>query len=683
MKSLSAARQVTHPTFVSQPSSVTKLCVAFAVISHSRSRFGTGRLQDGVCCEQHGGSSISTSNRRHSVQARHASSLLCGVGSGSASVIEWRSSLLLPVHCRAMSSETAVGLENQDQQDTLARDSPSPSSDYKVKLVKLDQNGPGENEQLEWAYDQSMRISLDPTKYTEFTMGLNGVSAQAAIDLYTKFKSEGHSFTAHEYSQLLRVFAKNEKYDLALLVLRDAKNDPNITTTSTMYTYVLRACRKASVNLVLQLLKEARSTTVMDNPRVSYLAAIHACMHLRDVETAFLLVKELKKEYGIDPDEFVNNCLISVCNRGDEHDKAMAVYEHMKASKQLLSIHTFTPLLMSCITGGHWERCTQLLLEARQAGVDPTLSHFHIAIQTCIKAKQWDRGTEVFRVAYMNDLYDESLFSLMMELCTVVQPPRFNEASNFFLLMQQKGLLLTHRSYTHVIKCWAQVKSTVECERLWEDMKLKGIKPGGKTLDALYLLYGNTGAVEKLAKLMDEYSEAKGYPPLSRQVFVQLAAACWVSKDPQKALKIPSIMQARNLAPHVSVYMYIIRTLKYSQDWGHALTLYEEGKKYCRTKSDNVWLMVNLAEVLAASGQQRKAQSLVSDIFADHDTVLLVDCQTGLPPQPAVALHLDMLPQELLFFCRARGVGNDEDSMGGREGEEKRVRRKNGKTRPR
>ncbi|CAN0504919.1 unnamed protein product [Ectocarpus sp. 12 AP-2014] len=112
------------------------------------------------------------------------------------------------------------------------------------------------------------------------------------------------------------------------------------------------------------------------------------------------------KSRGLPPTSFSHSAAIKLCTEANRHERALELFEELKASGQAADEPAFTAIIDSCARHsgsssggweGRWETAVGLLDEMEASGVAPSVAAFNGAIRACCNGGKWHLGSSLLR----------------------------------------------------------------------------------------------------------------------------------------------------------------------------------------------------------------------------------------------------------------------------------------------
>lgn len=220
----------------------------------------------------------------------------------------------------------------------------------------------------------------------------------------------------YTYSIAIDVCAKAGLVDQALSLLSESHGTAGLRPSLFRFNSAIDACARAGRwEQALALVREIREAGLRPDA-VSFTSAMAAFAddgHWTVVERAgkqgLSLVEEMRS-CRMRPTNFTHSAAIAVCAAADEHERAMELFEELKASGETPNQAVFTAAIGSCVRkvrdgdrgggsggggGALWETALRLLDEMEEVGVAPKVMAYNATMRACCEGGRWDLGNSM------------------------------------------------------------------------------------------------------------------------------------------------------------------------------------------------------------------------------------------------------------------------------------------------
>jgi len=227
---------------------------------------------------------------------------------------------------------------------------------------------------------------------------------------------------------------------------------------------------------------------------------IDALVESRQVAAAYDLFQQWRTK--VDCDAVIPCTLIKGFAKMDEPDKAMAVYEEMKAAGAKMNVVAYTALINANCRRGFTKRAEALLEEAQASGFKPNAVTYASLI----------RGH-----CLCGDLH---------------------AALSIFHTMSEKGFQADNVIYNTLLDGCVQNSNFQLADELLELMKERQVTKSNYTLSTTVKMWSRRGDLDKAFEALNATLSDDTSPPVDAQVGACIVGACMHNRAPDRALKV-------------------------------------------------------------------------------------------------------------------------------------------------
>jgi len=264
-----------------------------------------------------------------------------------------------------------------------------------------------------------------------------------------------------------------------------------------------------------------------------------------DQKNAFKVVEMLKK-YGVQPDLFTYNLLISVCRIQGDYLKAFEIFGEMNRSHVVPSVYTYAKLIETCNhrNSGHAHEALFAYRSLLNAG---TIAPEHIKTEllSCI-----ENGCE------KTDL---------------------KGALEIYAKLQAIGLAQTTRSYNAVLNTCGVRGEWIAALDVYACMKNDNVLVNTITFNAIIRACQEAGEVNKALEVFEWMIEGRGNSdrpvPADTETYNILIRACKAAGMLEKALEVFTWMQGAGVDPNNETYDEMMKTVDKARKWDDSIEL--------------------------------------------------------------------------------------------------------------
>eukprot|EP00752_Nemacystus_decipiens_P013036 g11533.t1 len=128
---------------------------------------------------------------------------------------------------------------------------------------------------------------------------------------------------------------------------------------------------------------------------VGYTSVVSALAHCGEVDRTMELLREMKEDAGIEPNEQTYAAAILACGNGGQGELVRQVLRDMTDAGITPRLTGYLSAIRSSGECGMWREAVSLLAEMEEAGVHPTVSCYNAAIMACGKSGMWQEALDL------------------------------------------------------------------------------------------------------------------------------------------------------------------------------------------------------------------------------------------------------------------------------------------------
>jgi len=238
------------------------------------------------------------------------------------------------------------------------------------------------------------------------------------------------------YCTVLKGFSMTKQTEHLFAVYAEMKVRGTPANTVTYNTIIDACARCGSMHRVPNLLEEMKVQGVFPD-RITYSTLVKGHCFSGDLDSAFAVLSDMRKDGRHMPDDILYNSLLDGCAKEHRLDEALALYEKMREegvppsnftlctlvkllgrARQLPrafsimeelcganglkpNIQVYTCLVQACIHNRQMARALQLHDEILISGCEPDQKTYNVLLRGCLRAGNLLKATEVVRCSYL------------------------------------------------------------------------------------------------------------------------------------------------------------------------------------------------------------------------------------------------------------------------------------------
>merc|ERR1719258_1012149 len=200
---------------------------------------------------------------------------------------------------------------------------------------------------------------------------------------------------------MLDACAKAGTMDRAPQLLEDMRAslvEPDIITYSTI---VKGYCQEGDIDRAFAVLEEMKKDDKLSPDEIMYNSLLDGCAKQHRVDEALRLLEDMHK-HNVRPSNFTLSILVKLLGRSRRLNQAFSMVEETcKRFDLQANIHVYTCLLYACFQNRQMPRALQLHDSMiTEAGVEPDERTYAVLARGCLGAGSCEKAANVVRAAY-------------------------------------------------------------------------------------------------------------------------------------------------------------------------------------------------------------------------------------------------------------------------------------------
>ncbi|KAH6793696.1 Pentatricopeptide repeat superfamily protein [Perilla frutescens var. hirtella] len=364
----------------------------------------------------------------------------------------------------------------------------------------------------------------------------------SALEFY-KFTSRAKGFfhTPFSFDNMLYVLGRNRKFEeMWELLLETKKKDQSLITPRTVQVVLARIAKVCSVRQTVESFKRFKRLVLkfdvdcynalfrtlsqeksMSDARNVYHALKHEFrpnLHTfnillagwRSPEEAEAFFGEMR-DMGVKPDLVSYNCLVDVCCKGRELQKAYALIDKMRDEGIDLDVITYTSLIGGLGLAGQPDKAREVLKEMREYGCYPDVAAYNAVIRNfCIAKRLGDAYSLMEEMVEKGLSPNATTFNVVLR--SLYWANDLRSSWSLYLRMKEMGCLPNTQSCMFLIRLIRRQENADLALELWNDMIDKGFGAYTLVSDVLFDLLCDMGKLEEAERCFLQMLE-KGQKP--------------------------------------------------------------------------------------------------------------------------------------------------------------------------
>ncbi len=302
-------------------------------------------------------------------------------------------------------------------------------------------------------------------------------------------------------------------------------------------------------------------------------------------------------------DERLCASMMRICSRRGQHGRAMGIYEWMRRSRQY---------------GG--------------AGLACSVFTYTTAMKAAIMDAQYDHAVGIWnhaKAAIPGEM-DSQIYTVLIE--ALDGKGDFDEAIETFYATREQCIAENSAVYAYTAAITAATHGSrfEEAYRLWDDLKIQGIKPSSHAYSAIITAHGKEGDWKSAVKKFNDMIQcgiSANVVTCTSLIDALGTNGCW-----NKAERILHWMQSKKINPNVRTYTALVSTYAKYGSIDKALDLFDQMYSGALGKSNvpNEYTVSILLRQLAEKGLWKDAETIFYSVQRD---ALQVDSKKRAVPR--------------------------------------------------
>jgi pentatricopeptide repeat protein len=220
-----------------------------------------------------------------------------------------------------------------------------------------------------------------------------------ALAVYEEICKAGIELSIVMYNTLIDACARCCRMELVPKILEDMKTHgamPNLITYSTM---LKGHCQNGDVQTAFALLEEMKKEVGLKPDEIMYNSLLDGCAQNSLVEQGLRLLEEMQCE-GVKPSNFTLSILVKLMNRARRLDQAFSLVEEITKKYNFQpNVHVYANLVQACCSNQDLRRGVGVLETMVQKRVTPDSRTYTILVRSSISRGLFDQAVGLLRGA--------------------------------------------------------------------------------------------------------------------------------------------------------------------------------------------------------------------------------------------------------------------------------------------
>jgi len=219
--------------------------------------------------------------------------------------------------------------------------------------------------------------------------------------VYQEMRDRGVPFNTISYNTMLDCCAKNGGMDRVPMFLENMKADkiePDIITYSTI---IKGYCLAGDIDRAFDVMTEMKRDCKLTPDEILYNSLLDGCAKQQRVEQALQLLEDMRSN-GVAPSNFTLSILAKLMGRARQLNQAFVLIDELCAQHGFRpNIQVYTCLIQACIQNRQLDRALKLHdTMITESGCQPDQKLYSVLVRGCLQAGQAEKAARVVRCAH-------------------------------------------------------------------------------------------------------------------------------------------------------------------------------------------------------------------------------------------------------------------------------------------
>jgi len=321
---------------------------------------------------------------------------------------------------------------------------------------------------------------------------------------------------------VLDALVRLKDYKRLHTIVRKVKTMKSFPPVATINTIIKAMSSLKRIDDVMELWHELTEVRALEPNEISLGCVVDACVSNGRVEEALALVQAWKTR--VPANTIIYSTLIKGCSLNRDAEKALALFDEMRAEGVAANLVTLNTVIDACARGGRLAAAAEVLELATEMGLEPDRITYSTLVKGFCLAGEIDQGLAVMKSAEKRGLAaDVFMYNTVMDHCT------------------NTGRL-------------------DQVDKLYKEMLARNCSPTNFTLGVMVKRFGRDNKLDKAFEMVDTLPPKYGFKP-NTQEMTCLISACLMNKQLPRALQVYKRMQAYGPGPDGVTYERLITGL--------------------------------------------------------------------------------------------------------------------------
>lgn len=375
------------------------------------------------------------------------------------------------------------------------------------------------------------------------------------------------------------------------LMVKYGKNNstvkPNDITINTSLDILIKS---GEIDKAWELFEKMESKYSVKPDKYSYSTIIKALKYKPDadkLEKAFGIIEFLKEDtQSLANDEIIFNCLIDVCIKLGDIEKAEKLFQDMKAMKVEPSKITYAIMIKGY--GQHFllDKAFRVFEEMKIANLPPNEIIYGCLLNACVRSSNIEKVTEIYKEMKIHSLdMNIILYTTLIKAYTKVKDLK-SALDVYYTMLNDEKVKPNIVIHNAILDCCVECGNTEKLSEIYNQIKDKAIQgedegaPQPDLITYSTVIKGHARAKD-MAKVFDIYNFLKQNTEqfkMDEVIYNSILDGCAKTNNYERGMEIFDDMEKSNIPKSNVTYSILIKIYANSGRHDKALALLEEMK---------------------------------------------------------------------------------------------------------
>lgn len=428
-----------------------------------------------------------------------------------------------------------------------------------IKLDRIDPNVQVELKEKEVDFMSNLIKKINILSKDNIALKPNNITINTCLDILIKAGEIDKAWETFETMED-KYEVKPDKYSYSTII-KALKYKPDNNKLNIAYG-------------IIEFIKNQEDSA--SNDEIVFNCLIDVCIKLEEIEKAENLFKEMKK-YNVEPSKITYAIMIKGYGQHFMLDKAFSIFEEMKISNLSPNEIIYGCLLNACVRSSDIKRVTEIYQEMKKLNLDMNIVLYTTLIKAYTKNKDLKSALEVYYTMLKDEKVKPNIVIYNAILDSCVECYDINKLNEIY--NQLKENVLNSKDETNQIN-----NSTYKTTNNLDDISkqyynLSPPQPDLITYSTVIKGYARAKQMDKVFDIYNFLKENSDQFKLDEVVFNIVLDGCAKTNNFKKAMEIYDDMKLLKINKSNVLYSILIKNYANNNDHNSALSLLEEMKE--------------------------------------------------------------------------------------------------------